>query len=759
MLNKAAATKPKTSAVAWQYLLQETALIIVLSFVLLFTQNSLVSPPVLTVTAGLLTALAIVYLFVGRRVPSELDLPALAFLAALVLTSFTSIDPRRSFAETWLIAVPFFLMFVVSALVRCGWPAELFVKTLLIAGGIILGFSLLDALQWYLRWLQANPGQWIPTIVYRLPAPNFLAVIANIFLMLALARLIAARDWVARIILGLYSVAALAVLYLTSSRGGWLGTIGGFGALSLTIVLADPKKWLAVWNRLRSKRLAMAGLAFIFIAGVGLFAWVMIRQSNQPTHGPISTSRGYLWGPAWKAFLRSPIIGVGPFTYISLFLQENSVPPTEMFPYAHNIYLDVLSSSGLVGFAAFAWLGLALARGLYRRLRSTTGPERSAVAGAAAALGAFAVHGLFDSVHHTLPTALWVMLIVLGAAMGTGAARPHAWTRSIPLRTLGIAAAGVAWLFLYLSLPLDEGVTFANAKQWDQAAVKLQAAVRLDPSSAITQQQLGLAEGYQADQGDVQALDAAITAFEGAAAIDPYWSLNHANLGALYHARGDLAAAQDEWGQAVKRAPNASLFVLRYAEALEESGDTGQAQALYRQALGQAPEWADASFWDESELRRSVLDDWALEHPASQPSISELEAKLATDPHEVESYLPLIQAYLDAGRLGEAERTVSQAHLAQTTLETDWLELQWQEAEIAAEKGDYAQAVSLGQPALERRRSLLAFTPDFTGGRGYGPWMFRQVTMGVETVPQLKGIYPKALEDRDQQLQVWREME
>ncbi len=754
MLNKAAISNPKTSAISWQYLLQETALILIFSFILLFTQNSLVSPSILAVTAGLLSLLAAAYLFIGRYAPSELDLPALAFLAALALTSFTSIDPRRSFAETWLIALPFFLLFVVSALARKGWPPELFIKTLLIAGGIVIGFSLLDALQWYLHWLQVSPGQWIPAIVYRLPAPNFLAVITNIFLMLALARLIESRAWPARIFLGLYSLAAVAVLYLTSSRGGWIGTIGGFGALGLTIVLANPRKWRAIWDRLRVNRLAMAGLALALIAAAGLFAWVMIRQSSQPTHGPLLSSRGYLWGPAWKAFLRSPIIGVGPFTYISLFLQENSVPPTEMFPYAHNIYLDVLSSSGLVGFAAFAWLGLTLARGLYKRLLATTGLERSVVAGASAALGAFAVHGLFDSVHHTLPTALWVMLIVLGVAMGTGVARSTSRARGWALRALGLVVVAAAWWFLSLALPLSAGVTFANAGEWGRAAGKLSEAAQRDPTSAISQQQLGLAEGYLAKQGDTQALDRSIAAFERAVAIDPYWSLNHANLGALYRARGDLAAARAEWRQAVQRAPQATLFVLRYGEALEESGETAQAQETYRQALEQAPAWIDAGFWDETALRQAARDGWLREHPAGSPSISELEAKLVANPSEVVAYLPLIRAYLDAGRLVDAARIAQEAHLAQTTLETDWLDLQWLEAEIAAARGDYAQAVSLGQASIDRQRALIAYTPGFTGGRGYGPWMFRQVTMGVETVPQLEGVW--ALGESERMIEDWR---
>ncbi len=645
MLNKAASTQRKTSAVSWQYLVQEAALIVVFCFILLFTQNSLVGSSILAVTAGLLTVLAAAYLFIGRRLPFELDLPVLGFLLALLLTSFTSIDPRRSFAETWLIALPFFLMFVVSALVRKGWPAELFIKTLLIAGGIVIGLSLLDALQWYLHWLQVSPGQWIPAIAYRLPAPNFLAVITNIFLMLALARLVETKAWLPRIFLGLYGLAALAVLYLTSSRGGWIGTIGGFAALGLTVVLANPKKARAAWDRLRANRMAIGVIVLGLVAAAGLFAWVMIRQSNQPTHGPLLTSRDYLWGPAWKAFLRSPVIGVGPFTFVSLFLQENSVPPTEMFPYAHNIYLDV---------------------------------------------------------------------------------------------------------------PLNNGVAFASAGAWDQAVGQLTVAVQRDPTSAIRQQQLGLAEGYlAAEKGSLATLGAASEAFARAVELDPYWSLNHANLGALYHATGDLSASLSEWKQAVQRAPQATLFVLRYGEVLEESGDIAQAQEMYRQALEQAPAWADAGFWDESELRKSVRDAWLQAHPTTPTSMSDLEAKLAADPHEVASYLPLIQAYLDAERVADAARVAQEAHLAQTTLETDWLDLQWLDAEIAAGKGDYVRAVSLGQASIARQRALIAYTPGFTGGRGYGPWMFRQITMGVETVPQLEGVYPKELDESEKQGRVW----
>ena len=205
----------------------------------------------------------------------------------------------------------------------------------------------------------------------------------------------------------------------------------------------------------------------------------------------------------------------------------------------------------------------------------------------------------------------------------------------------------------------------------------------------------------------------------------------------------------------MQRAPQATLFVLRYGEVLEESGDIAQAQEMYRQALEQAPAWADAGFWDESELRKSVRDAWLQAYPTTPTSISDMEAKLAADPHVVASYLPLIRAYLDAGRLADAARAAQEAHLAQTTLETDWLDLQWLDAEIAAGKGDYVRAVSLGQASIARQRALIAYTPGFTGGRGYGPWMFRQITMGVETVPQLEGVWPRELDEQEKMVQSW----
>jgi O-antigen ligase len=98
-------------------------------------------------------------------------------------------------------------------------------------------------------------------------------------------------------------------------------------------------------------------------------------------------------------------------------MRQHSVPPNALLDYAHNIYLDVLASSGLLGLGAFAWLLFSLLRALWRRLATPDPLQSSVVVGACAALAAFLVHGLFDSVHHSAPTGLWTLAILLSAAL------------------------------------------------------------------------------------------------------------------------------------------------------------------------------------------------------------------------------------------------------------------------------------------------------------------------------------------------------
>ncbi|NMC80602.1 MAG: O-antigen ligase family protein, partial [Chloroflexi bacterium] len=203
-------------------------------------------------------------------------------------------------------------------------------------------------------------------------------MILNLMLMMAAARLLATRQMASRVFLSLWILSALGLLYLTSSRGGWLGTAAGLACLGMLAFRNFRSRWFSLWEWLRHRRALLSLLAVIALAGAAAVAYLLYRQAMQPTHGSLFGSRAEFWGPAWNAFLQSPLLGKGPYTFISLYLQANSVPPKLLFVYAHNIYLDVLSGSGILGLAAFLWLVVAITRALWGAIR--TGGEAGVVA-------------------------------------------------------------------------------------------------------------------------------------------------------------------------------------------------------------------------------------------------------------------------------------------------------------------------------------------------------------------------------------------
>ena len=205
-----------------KYLIQETILIIIIVYLLLFasTYNGLMQSTTLGITAGLFMFLFILLVIYFHPVQISIERALYVFLIVIIMTVITSIDARRSIGEVWLVAAASFLMIVTASIVRRGWPAEMIAKVLLIVVGIIMVFSWIDAGGWYLEWLKTVPGQWLPWMAYRLPLPNFLAIMLNISLMMALARIVISSKGAARIFLALWITSAVLLLYLTSSRSG-----------------------------------------------------------------------------------------------------------------------------------------------------------------------------------------------------------------------------------------------------------------------------------------------------------------------------------------------------------------------------------------------------------------------------------------------------------------------------------------------------------------------------------------------------------
>ena len=176
--------------------------------------------------------------------------------------------------------------------------------------------------------------------------------------------------------LKVYSGISLAIiapaLLLSDARAAILSVLGGLILLFLF--------WL-IFGKNGKLRLAGASLLIIFIFGVlGLMYFSLQPDSfvYQKMVQMASKSRIVVWQGAWKGFLEKPWLGWGPENFElaftehfdpRLFLQEYG--GEIWFDRAHNIILDTLVASGVVGllsyFAIFLTVFLILWRQYFRK--------------------------------------------------------------------------------------------------------------------------------------------------------------------------------------------------------------------------------------------------------------------------------------------------------------------------------------------------------------------------------------------------------
>lgn len=140
-------------------------------------------------------------------------------------------------------------------------------------------------------------------------------------------------------------------------------------------------------------------------------------QTDEPSRG----RRADIWAATWKVFEDSPLVGTGLGAYW-IAVSRHHRGSGEAVPYqAHNDYLELLASGGVVGaalVAVFVYLFVGRAR---ERLRAGTAFERAAALGALTGLFGVAVHSLVEfGLHVTSNAVLFAALVAVAAAAPRG---------------------------------------------------------------------------------------------------------------------------------------------------------------------------------------------------------------------------------------------------------------------------------------------------------------------------------------------------
>jgi hypothetical protein len=198
--------------------------------------------------------------------------------------------------------------------------------------------------------------------------------------------------------------------------GAWFAVVFSLAALAVGALaylgsLAEERRPLSDSRRRLVGRAALGVLVVGVAVGVaGLAAeskpegWFreFAAQPTDPTQqaGPqhlanaSSSSRWLWWKEAWHAWNGQPWrgTGAGSFELTHRLLRTNDIVVTE----PHNVPLQFLSETGLVGFF-FALVSIAAAAvGVVRRLRSLGGGERAAATSLAVLAAAYVLHSLVD---------------------------------------------------------------------------------------------------------------------------------------------------------------------------------------------------------------------------------------------------------------------------------------------------------------------------------------------------------------------------
>jgi len=370
--------------------------------------------------AAPLVALVLFILFQSLTLFSAAAKPGLPSLGVSV-----SADPYN----TRLVALRLLALIIAGSLLLVYTSSKGRLRALI---SVVIGVGLASALFGLMRKsIQQGPGFFLPALsddnrgFAQFINHNHFGFLMEMSLGLTLGLLVGERTRRRAFVFLPIAAILWIALVISNSRGG---IVASLGQLLFLAVLLDPLRHLAnrpeVRARSRLRDLA-GGLAvrMILIGGmIALFAygvaWVggeaVVTNfemagysfSEQSNYRRANTGRNEIWSSTWKLIKSRPLAGAGFGGYWIGITRYHDATGTLTPQEAHNDYLELLASGGLIGCLFVLWFAIIFVKRARDNLNSSDSYYRAAVLGALAGIFGVAVHSFVDFGLHVTSNAL-----------------------------------------------------------------------------------------------------------------------------------------------------------------------------------------------------------------------------------------------------------------------------------------------------------------------------------------------------------------
>jgi len=281
-----------------------------------------------------------------------LSLPILVYALAVTISGVpnTSLhDAWQSLASLRVLLVYFFAYDVFA--LSPGLKPIACAFLLFVSGMSGIWGSIQQVFDWHptgFKWLQGTGFQ---------SGPMAFAGQMQIFALLALGFLLTGgyrsmprpfqQKWFFLLICG----ANVSGIIFASERSAWLGFL--VSVCCLTLILSSRKAMLQSFV-----------VSFVSVLAAWLFIPV-VKKRMLPLldwqHEVSSKARFRMWDVAFDLFKEKPIFGVGATRFPKIAMKDAIVPGrSEFLDHAHSNYFQVLSTTGVVGMAAYLYLCLTM---------------------------------------------------------------------------------------------------------------------------------------------------------------------------------------------------------------------------------------------------------------------------------------------------------------------------------------------------------------------------------------------------------------